>query len=133
MYCHMFHFLDDIVGFDCCILFREWPSYCLVMEPTGEQNLARPFSNSHIQQPTMPLCLSQTSGFSISIMDTAIIIISTILSIAFHEFGHAVAAARYLCLIFSCLFFVCCVFFSFTWYSKYTPFVLKLLSLGQQF
>ncbi|KAG2590526.1 hypothetical protein PVAP13_5NG407800 [Panicum virgatum] len=34
-----------------------------------------------------------TSGHSISIMDTTIIIISTILSIAFHEFGHAIAAA----------------------------------------
>lgn len=32
-------------------------------------------------------------SFSISIMDTAIIIVSTILSIAFHEFGHAIAAA----------------------------------------
>ncbi|GJM93697.1 hypothetical protein PR202_ga10279 [Eleusine coracana subsp. coracana] len=36
----------------------------------------------------------QTSGLSISIMDTTIIIISTILSTAFHEFGHAIAAAR---------------------------------------
>ncbi|TKW15727.1 hypothetical protein SEVIR_5G255500v4 [Setaria viridis] len=34
-----------------------------------------------------------TSGHSISIMDTTIIIMSTILSIAFHEFGHAIAAA----------------------------------------
>uniref|UniRef100_A0ACD5VP69 Uncharacterized protein n=1 Tax=Avena sativa TaxID=4498 RepID=A0ACD5VP69_AVESA len=33
------------------------------------------------------------SSFSVSIMDTLIIIASTILSIAFHEFGHAVAAA----------------------------------------
>jgi len=41
----------------------------------------------------MHLCLLQTSGHSISIMDTTIIIISTILSIAFHEFGHAIAAA----------------------------------------
>jgi len=53
-----------------------------------------------------------TSGHSISIMDTTIIIISTILSIAFHEFGHAIAAARSLCLAFSFLFFsvrcVCC-------------------------
>ncbi|XP_062216827.1 membrane-bound transcription factor site-2 protease homolog isoform X2 [Phragmites australis] len=34
-----------------------------------------------------------TSGLSLSIMDTTITIISTILSIAFHEFGHAIAAA----------------------------------------
>ncbi|OQU87250.1 membrane-bound transcription factor site-2 protease homolog isoform X3 [Sorghum bicolor] len=34
-----------------------------------------------------------TSGLSISIVDTIIIIMSTILSIAFHEFGHAIAAA----------------------------------------
>lgn len=33
------------------------------------------------------------SSFSVSIMDTAIIIGSTILSVAFHEFGHAIAAA----------------------------------------
>uniref|UniRef100_A0A453F585 Endopeptidase S2P n=1 Tax=Aegilops tauschii subsp. strangulata TaxID=200361 RepID=A0A453F585_AEGTS len=33
-------------------------------------------------------------SFSGSIMDTSIIIASTILSIAFHEFGHAIAAAR---------------------------------------
>lgn len=32
-------------------------------------------------------------SFSGSIMDTSIIIASTILSIAFHEFGHAIAAA----------------------------------------
>ena len=63
------------------------------------------FSFSH-QQPTMHLCLLQTSGHSISIMDTTIIIMSTILSIAFHEFGHAIAAARSLCLAFSFLFFL---------------------------
>ncbi|OEL28399.1 hypothetical protein BAE44_0010583 [Dichanthelium oligosanthes] len=34
-----------------------------------------------------------TSGHNRSIMDTTIIIMSTILSIAFHEFGHAIAAA----------------------------------------
>ncbi|KAM0876969.1 hypothetical protein ACQ4PT_035819 [Festuca glaucescens] len=34
------------------------------------------------------------SSFSVSITDTPIIIASTILSIAFHEFGHAIAAAR---------------------------------------
>lgn len=34
-----------------------------------------------------------TSGLNISIVDTTIIIMSTILSIAFHEFGHAIAAA----------------------------------------
>lgn len=34
-----------------------------------------------------------TSGLSISVIDTAIIIMSTIVSIAFHEFGHAIAAA----------------------------------------
>ncbi|KAF8695872.1 hypothetical protein HU200_036748 [Digitaria exilis] len=34
-----------------------------------------------------------TSGYIISIMDTMIFIMSTILSIAFHEFGHAIAAA----------------------------------------
>jgi hypothetical protein len=31
-------------------------------------------------------------------MDTTIIMMSTIFSIAFHEFGHAIAAARSLCL-----------------------------------
>ncbi|NP_001140322.1 Membrane-bound transcription factor site-2 protease homolog-like [Zea mays] len=35
-----------------------------------------------------------TSGLNISIVDTTIIIMSTILSIVFHEFGHAIAAAR---------------------------------------
>lgn len=34
-----------------------------------------------------------------------IFIMSTILSIAFHEFGHAIAAARYLCLNFPFPFF----------------------------
>ncbi|ONM39730.1 Peptidase M50 family protein [Zea mays] len=34
-----------------------------------------------------------TSGLNISIVDTTIIIMSTILSIVFHEFGHAIAAA----------------------------------------
>ncbi|CAL4948403.1 unnamed protein product [Urochloa decumbens] len=34
-----------------------------------------------------------TSGNSISVVDTTIIIMSTVFSIAFHEFGHAIAAA----------------------------------------
>uniref|UniRef100_A0A0E0N046 Endopeptidase S2P n=1 Tax=Oryza rufipogon TaxID=4529 RepID=A0A0E0N046_ORYRU len=40
------------------------------------------------------LNLLQASSFGISIMDIAAIIASTVFSIAFHEFGHAVAAAR---------------------------------------
>ncbi|KAJ1284574.1 hypothetical protein BS78_03G215100 [Paspalum vaginatum] len=34
-----------------------------------------------------------TSGLSISITDTTVVMMSTIMSIAFHEFGHAIAAA----------------------------------------
>lgn len=79
------------------------------------------FSFSH-QQPTMHFCLLQTSGHIISIMDTTIIMMSTIFSIAFHEFGHAIAAARSLCLpshfFFSLLDVLHFFFFVFTWNSK---------------
>ncbi|WVZ69426.1 hypothetical protein U9M48_018214 [Paspalum notatum var. saurae] len=37
--------------------------------------------------------ISLTSGLSISFMDTTIVMTSTIMSVAFHEFGHAIAAA----------------------------------------
>lgn len=116
MYRNLFYFLDAIVGVNWCVLFQEWIPQCLVTEPTGEQNLTLHFSASHINKHIIHFCLLQTSGLNISIVDTTIIIMSTILSIAFHEFGHAIAAARSLCLTFSFLFFslldVACFLFS---------------------
>jgi hypothetical protein len=58
---------------------------------------------------------------------------STILSIAFHEFGHAIAAARSLCLAFSFLFFsVRCVacFLCAQWYSEHLYYVLFCLLMN---
>lgn len=40
----------------------------------------------------------QSPGQSISFFDFALLILSTLISIAFHEFGHAIAAARSLSL-----------------------------------
>lgn len=52
--------------------------------------------------------LLQASSFRVSIMDTTIIITWIISSTAFHKFGHAIAAARYIHLICLCTFFVRC-------------------------
>ncbi|KAG1367691.1 hypothetical protein COCNU_14G001590 [Cocos nucifera] len=48
----------------------------------------------HLQSREMGINSLSVPGLSLSIMDVGIMIVSTLMSVALHEFGHAVAAAR---------------------------------------